>query len=361
MAQKRDYYEVLGVNKNASGDELKKAFRKLAFQCHPDHNQEDGAEAKFKEVNEAYEVLSDGDKRSAYDRFGHAGIDGFSNRGFEGFGFGGGMGSIFEDFYDIFSGAAGNVRQSHRRGDDLHTILTITLEEAALGCKKEIKIERYESCSECKGSGAKPGSEMRKCPTCNGSGRINKVQQSIFGRFNNVATCAHCFGEGKVISDPCKKCRSTGRERQQHVMEVDIPAGVANGNEMRINGEGDMGERGGQSGNLYIEIRVLAHKRFRRDGVNILYELPLNFAQAALGTEVKVPTLYGDVKLKVPSGSQSGRIFRLKGKGVPHLRRNGNGDQLVKLVLETPEKLNKQQKKLFEELAKSFEKESGKK
>ncbi|MFC1865967.1 molecular chaperone DnaJ [Chloroflexota bacterium] len=354
MAQKRDYYEVLGVNKNASGDEIKKSFRKLAFQCHPDHNHEDGTEAKFKELNEAYEVLSDSEKRSAYDRFGHAGIDGFSGQGFEGFGFSG-MGSIFEDFYDFFSGSAGNVRQSHRRGDDQRTTVTITLEEAALGCKKEIKIVRYEKCSECDGSGSEPGSQQQQCPTCKGSGRVNRVQQSIFGRFTNVATCAHCFGEGKIISDPCKKCRSTGIEKQKHGMEIDIPAGVANGNEMRLTGEGDMGERGSQSGNLYVEIRVLQHQYFKRDGVNILCELPLNFAQAALGTELKVPTLHGDVKLKVPAGSQAGRLFRLKGRGIAHLRRNGNGDQLVKLVLETPEKLNKQQKKLFQELAKSFD------
>ncbi len=360
MAHKRDYYEVLGVERNANGDEIKKAFRKLAFQCHPDHNQDDGAEARFKEVNEAYEVLSDSEKRSAYDRFGHAGIDGFGGRGFEGFGFGG-MGGIFEDFYDFFSGASSSVRQGRKSGDDLHTTATITLEEAALSCKKEIKIERYEKCSECQGSGANPGSQPKQCPTCNGSGRVSKVQQSIFGRFTNVATCAHCFGEGKVIGDPCSKCRSSGREKRKHTMEIDIPAGVASGNEMRLKGEGDMGERGNQPGNLYIEIRVLQHKYFSRDGINILYEMPLNFAQAALGTEVEVPTLYGDEKLKVPAGSQSGRLFRLKGKGMPHLRRNGNGDQLVRLVLETPEKLTRQQKKLFEELAESFRKEAKKK
>jgi molecular chaperone DnaJ len=353
MAQKRDYYEALGVNRDASGEEIKKAFRKLAFQCHPDHNHDDGAETKFKEINEAYEVLADAKKRSAYDRFGHAGIDGFSGRGFEGFGFSG-MGSIFEDFYDFFSGASGDVRQS-RRGDDLHTTVTITLEEAALGCKKEIKIERNEKCSVCDGSGLKPGSQPQQCPTCNGSGRINKVQQSIFGRFTNVATCAHCFGEGRVISDPCSQCRGSGRKKQEYSLEIDIPAGVAGGNEMRLKGEGDVGERGAPSGNLYIEIRVQKHRYLRRDGTNILYELPLNFAQVALGTELEIPTLYGNVKLKVPAGSQTGRVFRLKGKGIPHLHRSGSGDQLVRLVLETPEKLTKQQKKLFEELAKSFE------
>ncbi|MFH1662355.1 MAG: molecular chaperone DnaJ [Chloroflexota bacterium] len=353
MAAKRDYYEVLGVDKNASADEIKKAFRKLAFQCHPDHNHDDGAEGRFKEANEAYQVLADSEKRAAYDRFGHAGIDGFSGRGFEGFGFNG-MGSIFEDFYDFFSGAAGNTRQRQRQGADLHHRITITFEEAALGCKKAVKINRIERCSQCQGSGAKPGSHLDKCPTCNGSGQVRHVQQGLFGRFANVTTCSHCFGEGKVITEPCSRCRGTGREKKEHEIALEIPAGVDNKNEIRLNGQGDIGDRGGPPGDLYVAINVLPHKLFHREGYDVLYELPVNFAQAALGAELEVPTLYGKEKLKIPAGSQADEVFQLKGKGIPYLRRNGKGNQLVKLLLVTPQKLNKNQRKLFQELAESF-------
>lgn len=353
MAGKRDYYEVLGVNKNASNEEIKKAFRKLAFQCHPDHNHDDGAEERFKEVNEAYQVLVDAEKRTAYDRFGHAGIDGFSGRGFEGFGFNG-VGSIFEDFYDFFSGAAGTTRQRKRRGADLQHKITITFEEAALGCKKDIRINRIERCTQCQGSGAKPGTQSSKCPTCNGSGRISHVQQGLFGRFTNVATCSSCLGEGEVIDEPCNRCQGTGREKQEHEMKLEIPAGVDDNNEIRLNGQGDIGERGGVSGDLYVGINVLPHEFLRREGYDVLYELKINFAQAALGAEVEISTLYGKEKLKVPAGSQAGRVFQLKGKGIPKLHRNGKGDQLVRLVLETPQKLNKQQRRLFEELADSL-------
>lgn len=353
MAAKRDYYELLGVDRNASAGELKKAFRKLAFQCHPDHNHGDDAERKFKEINEAYHVLVDTEKRSAYDRFGHAGIDGFSSNGFEGFGFNG-VGSIFEDFYDFFSGSAGTTRQRQRRGADLHYKITITFEEAALGCKKDTKIKRVEKCSQCQGSGAKQGSEPSKCPTCNGNGRVSHVQQGLFGRFTNVATCSHCLGEGKVITDPCSRCRGTGREKKDHDIELEIPAGVDNNNEIRLSGQADIGERGGPSGDLYVAINVLPHKLFRREGFDVLYELPVNFAQAALGTELEVPTLYGKEKLKIPAGSQAGKVFKLKGKGIPYLRRHGKGNQLVELLLVTPEKLNKKQRKLFQELAESF-------
>ena len=353
MAVKRDYYEVLGVSRNASTEEIKKAFRKLAFQCHPDHNHDDGAEGRFKEVNEAYQVLADGEKRAAYDRFGHAGIDGFSGSGFEGFGFSG-VGSIFEDFYDFFSGATGTTRQRQRRGSDLQHKITITFEEAALGCKKDIKINRIERCSQCQGSGAKPGSQPSKCPTCNGSGRISRVQQGFFGRFTNVATCSHCMGEGMVITEPCSRCRGTGREKKEHEIKLEIPAGVDDNNGIRLSGQGDIGERGGPPGDIYIAINVLPHELFHRDGYDILYEMPVNFAQAALGTEVEVPTLYGKEKLKVPAGSQAGKVFQLKGKGIPILRHNGKGNQLVKLLLVTPQKLNKQQRRLFQELAESL-------
>ena len=353
MAIKRDYYEVLGVARDATDEEIKKAFRKLAFKHHPDHNHDDGADERFKELNEAYQVLADTEKRSAYDRFGHAGIDGFSGRGFEGFGFNG-VGSIFEDFYDFFSGVAGTTRQRQRRGADLHHKITITFEEAALGCKKDIKINRIERCSQCQGSGSKPGSQPGRCPTCNGSGRISRVQQGLFGRFTNVATCSHCLGEGAVITEPCSRCRETGREKKEHGIALEIPAGVDNNNEIRLNGQGDIGERGGPSGDLYAAINVLSHKLFRREGCDVLYELPVNFAQAALGAELEVPTLYGKEKLKIPAGSQAGKVFRLKSKGIPYLRRNGKGNQLVKLLLITPEKLDKKQRRLFQELAESF-------
>ena len=353
MAVKRDYYEVLGVGRDASTEEIKKAFRKLAFKHHPDHNHDDGADERFKELNEAYQVLADVEKRSAYDRFGHIGIDGFSGRGFEGFGFNG-VGSIFEDFYDFFSGAAGTTRQRQRRGADLQHKVTVTFEEAALGCKKDIKINRIERCFQCQGSGAKPGSQPSRCPTCNGNGRISRVQQGLFGRFTNVATCSHCLGEGAVITEPCSRCRGTGREKQEHNIALEIPAGVDDNNEIRLSGQGDIGERGGPSGDLFIAINVLPHELFQREGCDVLYELPINFAQAALGTELEVPTLYGKEKLKVMAGSQAGKVFKLKGKGIPNLRRNGKGDQLVKLLLVTPEKLNKQQRKLFQELAESF-------
>jgi len=353
MAVKRDYYEVLGVGRDASADEIKKAFRRLAFKCHPDHNHEDGAEARFKEINEAYEVLADPEKRTTYDRFGHAGAEGFFGRGFEDFGFGG-VGSIFEDFYEFFSGAATTARRAPRRGADLHSRITITLEEAALGCQREINTSRTENCPLCHGSGAKPGSQPSRCPNCNGNGRVHRVQQSLFGRFTNIVACPQCNGEGRIITETCPQCRGTGREKHKHSITMEIPAGVDDGTEIRISGGGDVGERGGPAGNLYIIVTVLPHQLFKRDGANVLHQLPINFAQAALGVEMVVPTLYGEVKLKVPAGSQTGRVFRLKGKGIPYLKRNGCGDQLVRLLVVTPEKLTKQQRQLFLELAESL-------
>ncbi len=353
MAIKRDYYEVLGITREATGNEIKSAFRKLAFRHHPDHNHEDGAEDKFKEISEAYEVLSDTEKRSTYDRFGHSGTEGLFGQGFEGFGTGG-LGSIFEDFYDFFNDVATTGRQGPRRGADLHHGLTITFEEAALGCQKEIEITRTERCSICHGSGAKPGSQPSVCSNCNGSGRVRRVQQSIFGRFANITVCPKCHGEGSIIKDHCSRCRSSGAEKISQTISLDIPAGVDDGNEIRLSGKGNIGERGGPAGNLYVTLKVLPHQFLQRDGVNILYELPLNFAQAALGTEVEVPTLYGEVKLKIPAGSQTGTVFRLKGKGITHLHRNHRGDQLVGLRVVTPEQLTKDQRHIFQELANSL-------
>ena len=354
MAIKRDYYEVLGISRNATDEEIKKAFRKLAFQYHPDHNHGDGAVDRFKEVNEAYEVLSDADKRAAYDRFGHGGAEGLFGRGFEGFDFGG-FGDIFDAF---FGGATTATRQAPRRGADLHYSLTITFEEAVFGCEKEMSISRTENCSLCHGVGSKPGSQPIRCPNCNGTGQVRRVQQTIFGRFTNTTTCSQCHGEGRIITEPCPQCRGTGKEKRQRSILVKIPAGIDGGSQLRLSGEGEAGLRGGSQGNLYITLSVLPHQFFVRNGDNLLYELPINFAQAALGTEVEVPTLDSKVKLKIPAGGQTGKVFRLKGQGVPHLHRGGRGDQLITLLVVTPESLTKKQRQLFEELASSFSPEN---
>ncbi len=350
MATRRDYYEVLGVPKTASDDEIKKAFRKLAFKYHPDRNRDDGAEEKFKEVNEAYEILSDANKRAAYDQFGHSGADGYFTRGFEGFDFGG-FGDILDAF---FGGMTAASRRAPQRGADLHYEFTISFEEAAFGCEKEVDIKRTEVCSLCHGVGAKPGSQPSRCPSCNGTGQVRKVQRSLFGRFINTTICDQCQGEGKVIAEPCSKCRGTGREKQQRHIVVKIPPGVEDGSRIRLSGEGEAGIRGGSAGDLYVTLSVLKHKFFIREGDDILYELRVNFTQAALGAEVEVPTLYGNTKLDIPAGSQTDKTFRLKNKGIPHLRRNGQGDQIVRLFVATPESLTKQQRQLLQELGKTL-------
>jgi molecular chaperone DnaJ len=353
MAVKRDYYEVLGVPRNASAEEIKKAFRKLAFQYHPDRNRDGDAAEKFKEVNEAYEVLSDADKRAAYDRFGHRGAEGLFGRGFEGFGFGD-YGDIFEDFFNFFSGTSTTTRQAPRRGNDLRYRVSISFEEAALGCEKEISISRTEVCGTCHGTRAKPGSQPKRCPACNGSGQVRREQRSLFGRFINTAVCGQCHGEGTLITEPCQDCKGSGFQKQERNISVKVPAGIDDGNGIRLTGEGDAGSRGGSPGNLYVVVSVAPHQFFTRDGDDVLYELPVNFAQAALGMEVEVPTLYGESRLKVPAGSQNGKVFKLKDKGIPHLRGGGRGDELVVLRVVTPESLTKEQRRLFEELEKSL-------
>jgi molecular chaperone DnaJ len=355
MPVKRDYYEVLGIDRNATVDEVKKAFRKLAFKYHPDRNRNDGAEAKFKEVNEAYEVLSDSEKRAAYDRFGHSGAEnifgrGFDSGGFEGFGFSG-LGDIFEAF---FGGTATGARRSPKRGSAINVNLSIAFEEAALGCEKELEVRRIENCPECKGSGSKAGTLPVKCTECGGSGQIHQVQRSIFGRFTNVVICPRCQGNGTIVVESCRKCHGNGNIEYKRSIMVKVPAGINNGSQIRLSGEGNAGDMGGPPGNAYINLSVAPHKIFDRSGDDIIYELPVNFAQAALGTELEVPTLYGDTKLKIPSGSQTGNTLRLKNKGASHLGRHGQGDQLVRIRVVTPEKLNRQQKKLFEELADSL-------
>jgi molecular chaperone DnaJ len=357
MANKRDYYEVLGVARNASDDDIKKAFRKLAFQYHPDKNPGDTtASEKFKELNEANEVLCDPNKRAAYDRYGHAGVDG-SAQGFGGFGFGNmsGEGSIFEGFFNFFNDAATANQTGPIRGGDIQMLLELTFEEAALGVEKTLHVARMENCSVCAGTGAKPGTTPVQCPECKGSGRIQRIQQSLFGRFANVVACPRCAGSGKIVTEPCPHCHGSGHERFERDIKLTVPAGVDNGTRMQMAGQGNAGERGGMAGNLLIGLQVAPHAFFTREESNIIYSLRVNFAQAALGTDVSIPTLYGDADLKIPAGSQSGAVFALRGKGIPHFRRSGKGDELVKLTVVTPDKLTKEQKKLFEELAASFD------
>ena len=350
MAVKRDYYEVLGVSKDATDAEIKKAFRKLAFECHPDRNREDGAEEKFKEINEAYEVLSDVNKRATYNNYGHGGAEGVFERGFEGVDFGG-FGDIFDAF---FGGATATASRKPQRGADLRYQITLSLEEAALGCKREINISRTEICSSCHGSGTKQGSQPSQCPACDGSGQVRQVQRTLFGRFINTTPCSQCRGEGKIITDPCPDCQGTGRQKQNRSISIEIPPGVDDGSAIRLSGAGEAGTRSGHPGDLYVNLSVPRHKLFTRDGDNILFKLPVNFSEAALGTEVEVPTLHGKSKLKIPAGSQTGQTFRLKDKGVPHLHRSGRGDQVVRLFVVTPDSLTKQQHQIFKELAKTL-------
>jgi len=350
MPTKRDYYEVLGVGRNATDEEIKRAFRKLAFKYHPDHNHDDLAGEKFKEVNEAYQVLCDSDKRAAYDRYGHSGAEGLFGQGFEGFDFGG-FGDIFNAF---FGGGAAASRQTTQRGADLRYGITLTFKEAALGCEKKVAISRTENCAMCQGTGSQPGSQPSRCPNCNGSGQVRRVHQSIFGRFAQTATCPQCRGEGQIITDPCPRCHGTGKERHRRKIEVKIPAGVDSGSQIRLKGEGEAGTRGGAAGDLYIAISVEEHEFFSRYRDDLLYELPVNFAQAALGTEVEVPTLDGNARLKIPAGSQTGELFKLKGEGIAHLRGGGHGDLLVTLFVATPDSLNAEQKKLLRELEESL-------
>ncbi len=351
MTTKRDYYEVLGVERDASEEEIKKAFRRLAFKYHPDHNREPGAEEKFKEISEAYEVLSDPEKRASYDRFGRLGGEGLWGRGFEGFDVFRGFGDIFDAF---FGGATTATQRRPQKGADLRCELTISFDEAVLGCEKELEINRTENCSVCHGVGSRPGSQPARCPNCNGTGQVRRVQQSIFGRFVNVTTCERCQGDGRIITDPCPQCRGSGREQKVRRILVRIPAGVDNGSQIRLSGEGEVGRWGGPPGNLYVTVSVTEHEFFRREGDDIIYDLPINFAQAALGDEVEVPSIDGSITIKIPPGIQSGKVFRLKGKGVPHLRGAGRGDEVVIVHVVTPQNLNEQQRKLFRELKKSL-------
>ena len=355
MATKRDYYEVLGVPRTATEEDIKKAFRKLAFQYHPDRNRSPDAEARFKEINEAYEVLSDTNKRATYDRFGHNGPPGFGN--FEGFGNFGGFGGFGDIFETFFGGAATMSRRGPQRGADLRYDLEISFEEAVFGCEKEIELARSETCSVCNGSRAAPGSQPTTCPTCQGSGEVRRVQQSIFGQFVNVSECNRCRGEGRIVTEPCPQCRGTGKERKVRKIAVRIPGGVDDNSQIRLTGEGEMGANGGRPGNLYVAVSVKPHPFFERRGDDIVYDLVVNVAQAALGDEVKVPTVEGEVEVKIPPGTQTGKVFTLRNKGVPHLRGAGRGDQLVRVSVAIPRELTDHQRKLFQELGKTLGRE----
>lgn len=350
MATKRDYYEILGIGRNATDEDIKKAFRKLAFKYHPDHNHDDSSGEAFKEINEAYEILSDPNRRAAYDRYGHAGVNNNGGSGFGGMDFGG-FGDIFDAF---FGGATTTARQGPVQGADRRASLTITFEEAAFGSEKDVKLSRIENCSVCHGLGSKPGVNPMRCPACNGTGQIRRVQQSIFGRFTNIAICDRCHGVGTIITDPCPQCRGSGKDRFERTISVKIPAGVDDGSQVIVRGEGDSGSRGGPAGNLYITLMVKPHAFFLRHGDDIIYELPVNIAQAALGDEVEVPSLVGKTRIKIPPGSQTGKLFRFKGQGISHLNRGGRGDQLVLLVIVTPDSLNDKQRELLKALAETF-------
>lgn len=360
MATKKDYYQVLGLSRNASADEIKKAYRKLAFQYHPDRNPENGAAERFKEVKEAYEVLSDPEKRARYDQFGHAGVEnGFGvggMGGFEGFGAGFPFGDIFETFFGGGAATAAR-RRAPQRGTDLRYDLSIDFEEAVFGCEKELEVARMEVCHLCSGSGAEPGTQPIPCPRCNGTGEIRRVQQSILGQFVNVTVCSACRGEGTVISTPCHHCHGQGRERVTRRIRVTIPAGIDDGSQIRLTGEGEPGVNGGPRGNLYVVVSVRPHRYFRREGNDIVIDLPINIAQAALGTEVELPTVDGPTMLKIPPGTQPGRILRMRGKGVPHLRDRGRGDQLVHISVTVPTNLTEKQRKLLKELGETFGKD----
>ena len=362
MAEKRDFYEVLGVKKGASEDELKKAYRKLAKENHPDlHPGDKECEARFKEINEAYEVLSDPDKRAKYDQFGHAAFDpsqGFGGGGgfggFEGFG---GFGDIFSDIFGGgfgFGGGGGRNPNAPRKGDNLRATVNIKFEEAAFGVKKDVFVSKIEQCHDCKGTGCAEGTTAEGCPDCKGTGTVMSTKRTPFGMVQSSEQCPKCKGRGKIIHSPCKTCRGIGSVRRQHKVSVSIPAGIDDGQTISLKGQGNAGLNGGPAGDLLITVLVQPHARFERDGASILLDQEISFAQAALGAEVEVPTLDGKVKLNIPEGTQTGTTFRLKGKGVPFLRNGGRGDQFVTVNVAVPRSMTSTQKNALRRYAETM-------
>lgn len=367
--EKRDYYEVLGVQKGASDDEIKKAYRKTAKKYHPDlHPDDKEAEEKFKECNEAYEVLSDPQKKARYDQFGFAGVDPNYGAGQGGYGGGYGfdgdidLGDIFSSFFGGgggFGGFGGRNPNAPQRGRDIQIAVTLTFEEAAKGCKKTVDVPRVEDCSECHGTGAAKGSSPKTCPDCGGRGVVNVQSRTAFGVMNTQRTCSTCNGKGKVIDNPCHKCAGKGKVRRKNKIEVNIPAGIDNNQVVNMRGYGDSGLNGGPSGDLKIVINIKEHKYFERDGFNVWYEKHVSFIQAILGSELQVPTLDGDVKYNMPAGTQPGEVFKLKGKGITRLNSIGRGDQFVKIVVDIPKELTSEQKHLLMEFDKDYKPPKG--
>ena len=349
---KRDYYEVLGVEKSATDDQLKKAYRKLAAQYHPDVCHEANAEEKFKEINEAYEVLSDADKRSRYDQFGFAGVDpNFSPGGnpFGGFGGFGGFGDLGDIFGDLFGGGRSGSRSTNRatRGENIVAQVEVTFEEAAFGTEREVQVSRIETCDECQGSGAAPGTQPETCSHCHGTGQV-RTQQNFMGMtMQSTAPCPTCGGKGKIVKTPCSRCKGKGRIKHSQKINVKIPAGIDDGQSVRVRNEGNAGANGGPNGDLMVAVRIRPHDLFSRDGANVYCEMPISFTQAACGAEIEVPTLDGKVRYTVPEGTQTGTTFRLKGKGIPFVGYKTRGDQYVTVVIETPNRLTREQKELL--------------
>ena len=352
---KRDYYDVLGITRNASEEDIKKAFRKLALEYHPDRNRSDGAEERFKEVNEAYQVLSDSEKRASYDRFGHAAVGANGGRGFDGFENFSGFGDIFDAFFGSGFGSQTRTRpNTARRGNDLQTGLTITFEEAVFGAEKELQLTRIDVCGRCHGARSEPDTTTSPCDNCRGSGQVRRSQQGIFGQFVQVTICGVCQGEGSRITDPCTRCSGSGRERRRRKLAVTIPAGIDDGTQIRLNREGEAGANGGRPGDLYVAIDVQNHDLFERDGTDIHLSLPISVPQAVLGATLKVPTLEGDEDLAIPPGTQPGATFSLRNKGVPYLRSRQRGSQIVTVQVSIPTALDNDQRQLIAALAESM-------